>query len=259
MPLVSIIILCRLFDVLLVTTADVLMYIAVVIGLLYINFSVFDHFESYDDRIRLAALERIMEQESNNYKELAGSYSEIRNIRHDLKNQMSVLGDLIDKGGFDEAREYMRQMYKTAENAASVYYTGNPALDSVINLKAGYAKRMGVKFIAKLRSEPIDIDIISLCSILGNALDNAIEACGRTDAADKYLMLAINRTDGNLLIKIDNPSPPVDVNDLTTSKKDKKLHGIGMQSIKRSLKKLNGTMTCIYEDGCFSLRIVIPI
>ena len=62
-------------------------YIISVCGVLYLNFSVFNYFESYDKQIRLAALEQVMERENENYRAIADSYAEIRNIKHDLKNR----------------------------------------------------------------------------------------------------------------------------------------------------------------------------
>lgn len=54
---------------------------------LSLNFSVFNYFESYDKQIRLAALEQVMERENENYRAIADSYAEIRNIKHDLKTR----------------------------------------------------------------------------------------------------------------------------------------------------------------------------
>ena len=69
------------------------------IGLLYLNLSVLNYFESYDKQIRFVALEKISEKENENYRAIAGSYEEIRCIKHDLKIQVSILNDLIKNEG----------------------------------------------------------------------------------------------------------------------------------------------------------------
>ena len=198
-----------------------------------------------------------MEQEDRNYKALTNSYSEIRSIKHDLINQVSVLNDLINKNQIEEAHEYMNNMYKMVETATSFYYTGNSAADSVVNLKAGYARSLGIKFIAQIQSVNIDFDAVNICRILGNALDNAIEACEKIDNEDKFIMLTIKEMANNLVIEIDNSSLSVDINNMATTKTDKKIHGIGLYSIEYAVKQINGLMTYEYADNVFSLKIVI--
>lgn len=113
-------------------------YMICVGGLLYLNLSVFNYFESYDNQLRLAALEKISEKENENYQAIAGSYEEIRSIKHDLKNQVSLLNDLIKKQDYTAAQRHMKQLYSFVESAASICYTGNSAVDSIINLKGDY-------------------------------------------------------------------------------------------------------------------------
>ncbi len=253
MPFLSAVILDQLFD----TTNSVIAYSITICGLLYLNLSVFNYFESYDKQVQLAVLEQAIEQESKNYKTLVNSYSEIRNIKHDLKNQVSILNDLICKNRFDEARDYMQKLYKTADDVTSVYFTGNSAVDSVINLKAAYAKSLGIEFGAKINVSDMTFDTVNLCRILANAMDNATEACEKIKNDKKFIFLALTQKEKMLILEIKNSSPQIDVNNLSTSKKDKKMHGIGLQSIRHAVSKMNGHLSMDYKDGCFSLKIVL--
>ncbi|MCD7740702.1 MAG: ATP-binding protein [Ruminococcus sp.] len=185
------------------------------------------------------------------------SYTEIKNLKHDLKNQVSVLNDLIGNERFEEAKVYMGRLYKDVEQTTSVCYTGNPVVDSIINLKGDYAKSRGINFITKINTNTIEFDAIALCRILGNALDNSIEACEQVENGEKYIYIAINQINNKLIIEIENTSLPVDVSNLTTTKADKKLHGIGMQSIKQSAESMNGCVSCNYENGYFSIKIIL--
>lgn len=257
MPFLSAVILNQIFPASQSENNAMMGYIVSVCGVLYLNFSVFNYFESYDRQIKLAALEQIMERESENYRAIAGSYEEIRNIKHDLKNQTAVLNDLITDGKFDEARQHINQLYSDVEKAASVCYTNNPAVDSIINLKGGYARSCGISFMTKIKVNSIDFDTVGICRILGNALDNAIEACERMDSDKKCVCIAMYQTGNKLAIEIENTSPPVDVNSLATSKKNKEAHGIGMKSIKRTVGSMGGHLSCSYEDGYFSIKIVL--
>lgn len=232
-------------------------YIVCVIGLLYLNLSVFNYFESYDKQIRLAALEKITEKENENYRAIVGSYEEIRNMKHDLKNQVSVLNDLIKKEDYESAQKHISQLYSAVERTASICYTGNPAVDSIINLKGDYAKSKSIKFMTKIHVMEINFDTVGMCRILGNALDNAIEACERVDAKEKCICLMLNQTGNKLIIEINNTSPEVDVHNLTTSKSNKIIHGIGLKSINQTVNSMNGHISCSYEDGFFYMKIVL--
>lgn len=198
-----------------------------------------------------------MERENENYRAIADSYAEIRNIKHDLKNQVNVLNDLIKDNKYYEARKYISQLHKEVERSALVCYTGNSAVDSIINLKGDYAKSHNIEFITKIKVNSVDFDAIGICRILGNVLDNAVEACVRTEVVEKYVCIAMYQLDNKLIIEIENTSLPVDVNNLITSKKNKSAHGIGMQSIKQTVASMNGFFTYNYNNGYFSIKIVL--
>lgn len=257
MPFLSAVILNQIFPANHSGNNVMIGYIISVCGVLYLNFSVFNYFESYDKQIRLAALEQIMERESENYRAIVGSYAEIKNIKHDLRNQVTVLNDLLKDGKYDEAKQHINQLYNDVEKVTSVCYTGNSAIDSIINLKGDYARSRNISFMSKIKVNTIDFDTIGVCRILGNALDNAIEACERMDIDEKCVCIAIHQLENKLIIEIENTSLPVDVNNLITSKKNKEAHGIGMQSIRQTAESMNGYVSCNYENGYFSIKIIL--
>ena len=155
------------------------------------------------------------------------------------------------------AGEYMSNLYNSVEQATSVCYTGNSAIDSIINIKGGYAKSKAINFMTKIKVMNIEFDSVKLCRILGNALDNAIEACELVYSNDKSICLVMNQDRNKMIIEINNPSPNVDVHNLTTTKKNAAIHGIGLKSIKQTVTAMNGTMSCIYENGFFSMKIML--
>ena len=170
---------------------------------------------------------------------------------------MNILNDLIKDNKYYEARKYISQLHKAVEMSSSVCYTGNSAVDSIINLKGDYARSHNIEFITKIKVNSVNFDTIGICRILGNALDKAVEACERTEADEKYICIAMYQLDIKLIIEIENTSLPVDVNNLITSKKNKSAHGIGMQSIKQTVASMNGFFTCNYDNGYFSIKIVL--
>lgn len=257
MPILSTVILDLVFPVISAENGVMVFYIIAVVGLLYVNFSVFNYFESYDKQIKLVTLEKILELEDENYRTIESSYLEVRSIKHDLKNQIELLNDLIRKHDYEMAGEYMSNLYNSVEQATSVCYTGNSAIDSIINIKGGYAKSKAINFMTKIKVINIEFDSVKLCRILGNALDNAIEACELVNSNDKSICLVMNQDRNKMIIEINNPSPNVDVHNLTTTKKNAAIHGIGLKSIKQTVTAMNGTMSCIYENGFFSMKIML--
>ena len=257
MPIISGILLYLIFPSDSSSSGNLVISVFAMLGLLYFNFSVFNYFESFESQIRLAALEQIMEHEDENYRTLTESYEEIRNIKHDLKNQTALLNDLINQEKYPEAKEHISQLYKTVERTTSMCCTGNSAVDSIINLKGDLARSQGISYMTKIKLTELNCDTVGLCRILGNALDNAIEACGRLDSTERCICLMLSNQNNRLLICIENSSPPVDTDNLTTTKANKSTHGIGLQSIRRTVSQMGGNMSCAYNDGYFTINILI--
>lgn len=254
MPFLSIVLINLIFNPYETNTKSMGYYLFCIICLLYLNIFVFNSFDSFEKRIKLTALEQIIEHETENYKIIETSYNEIRTLKHDFKNQANVIYDLIKNKEYSSAQQHIQQLYNISEKP-TFCYTGNPAIDSIINLKGVRAKNKDIKYITKVHIETLYWDTFKLCRILGNALDNAIEACERTNNTDKYVYLNITQTFNNLIIEISNSSPKVDINNLTTSKENKHVHGLGIQSIKQAVKDMNGYLSFNYNDNCFTLKI----
>lgn len=257
MPFLSSIMLDLIFPKIGTDTSVMIFFIITIIGVMYLNLFVFDYFESYDKQVRLATLEKILEREDENYRTIESSYAEIRSFKHDLKNQIELLNDMIKRQDYEAAQKYMSRLHISVEQATAVCYTGNSAVDSIINIKGSYARSKTVSFMTKIKVSNIEFDSVKLCRILGNALDNAIEACERMDIDEKSICLVMNQNMNKLIIEINNTSPEVDTNNLSTSKKDIAIHGIGLKSIKQTVSEMNGTMSYSYRDGFFSLKIML--
>jgi sensor histidine kinase regulating citrate/malate metabolism len=220
---------------------------------------VFNYFESFESQIRLAALEQIMEHEDENYRTLTESYEEIRNIKHDLKNQTALLNDLINQEKYPEAKEHISRLYKTVERATSMCCTGNPAVDSIIDLKGDLARSQGISYMTKLKITELTCDTVGLCRILGNALDNAIEATQKiTDPEEKHIDVKVSVHNSTIVAIIRNPVvEDIDTDLLETTKKDSEHHGIGILSMKEIASKYNGEILFTCQNNTFEVRIFL--
>ena len=257
-PIISIFLLQTILDSF--TVKDSLNYISLgisLIGIIYINLAMFNFFESYEDKIRLKYLETLKQQEQDNYKLLALSHKQVRELKHDIENQFSVLNDLM-KSGDNAAMQYLDKLNSYVRTANRICYTENNAIDSIVNIKGSLAQSYGIEFICKVNIiTSIKADELELCRIIGNGLDNAIEGCQRIDVQNKHICFSISEDREKLMIVIFNTSGEVDTTALSSTKKEKGLHGIGISSIKSSVERLDGLVKFDYADGIFKLNIMV--
>lgn len=229
-----------------------------VIVFLYLNYIVFDFFETYSKSLEYESMKIADAQSRENYKILEESENEIRILRHDLKNHISVMDLLADREDINSLKEYISQMKVQTENASAYIYTKNQALDSIVNIKMRKAENHGIKFIAKVeRDIEIKINPMDLATLIGNALDNAIE--GNDCSKEAFIELDICENNDMLIISVINSAnEPVKTDKgYKTSKKDIKNHGFGMKSMQKTIKKYDGDMCSEYSNGMFYLKIFV--
>lgn len=195
-----------------------------------------------------------------NYKSLQTIYERNAKMYHDMNNHLNVLYQLLDKDDLNTAKEYLREIGKPITKLSQTVWTGENIIDVVINSK-----------LEKMRSESIEADISvefphntnlssnDMCTILANLLDNAIEATEKLNKKDK-IMLMMRRVNQFLIIKIINSCDKQEEHlalHLKTSKEDKELHGWGLPSVMDVVKKYNGTMECLNENGKFIVTVML--
>ena len=256
-PMLSYCILLMIDSLLIKSNLSEPLYIIIpVVVFLYLNYIVFDFFETYSKGLEYESMKRAEEQSRENYKILEESEKEIRILRHDLKNHVEVINELAEKDDIPSLKKYISDMKKSTDKASAYIYTKNQALDSVINIKARKAQNNNIQFLAKVEKNlDIKINPMDLVALLGNALDNAIE--GNNSDNGGFIDLEIRENNNILVISVINSAnKPIKINEeYTTSKTDTKNHGFGLKSIQKTVKKYNGDIQTQYADGIFYLKI----
>jgi len=232
--------------------------------LFLINFFVFYLYDVllrfYEEKME----KNLLKQQNNAYikqlKMIGESQENIKLMRHDMKLHISTLQGLIEKGDSDSALEYIQNVYNFANFTNEYAKSGNVELDSILNYKIYEAKKKGIEVDLDLSApkkfnfQPMDIVII-----IGNLLDNAIEAASKlSENKDIEISVEFNRNilyisvanyfDGNL-ISVGK--------ELKTAHKDKKNHGLGLQSVKRSLEKYHCAMSINHTDKYFCVDLLL--
>lgn len=187
------------------------------------------------------------------------SYEESRKIIHDFKNYIQVLENIynVDR---DSSNNLRNQLYTVLDKSKIKYHTSSEILDVILMDKENEAAKAGIEFIFKM--EILDISFISeidIITIFGNLYDNAIEANKETKK-DKYIKTALYKMGEMLIIRIENScTNQLEYNDKRIKSTKKNHFGIGLNNIKKALKKHNGVFKIDIQSGKCVVIISIPM
>lgn len=182
-----------------------------------------------------------------------------RQFRHDLKNRLQILNEIAEFGNIAELKKYLLEIGTKYREQEVFSNTGNLIIDSIINSKLQDAVEKGIKVNASVMlPSAIEVKTDDMVVILGNLLDNAIEACERIEFS-KYIKLFVNYEKGCIVLSIQNSFDQVVSKDgeLITRKKDKSMHGLGIKSVKNTVRKYNGVIEFTSKGREFSVNIIL--
>ncbi len=191
------------------------------------------------------------------------SLSDARSLQHDIKNQMIALKEYLNRGQLEEAKICIDEKYKILVKPKKILETDNALLDSIINYKVSQAKENDVEFDLNVKvPTKLEVSDLDMVSILGNLLDNAIENV-TVQNGKKTIYLKVFYVQNILLIKISNYYSKKLIYDknfkFTTTKADKRNHGIGLKNVKAIILKNNGNLEFKISDNIFSVKIQLII
>ena len=238
------------------------------LGLLVIIVVVFLLYEMFvreeAGNLELSAKLQRIEMESGFFNEMGALHTEIRTWRHEYKNNMIALHTLIEHNENDKALEFIDSMSLSPSLDSDTLQTGNHVLDAVVSSKLWYARSRGIDVsIQAVYPDNYNIDNIDLCAIVGNLLDNAIEACSRmsSDASNRFITFSLLIKGKNLAISISNSYEGVlrKDGDRFLTDKDQKYHGIGIRYVDSIVDKYKGHVLREYADGIFETYVMIPL
>ena len=185
------------------------------------------------------------------------SAEQVKAIRHDIKSHLATLKDFTTSGSMDDIKSYLSGLVSDIEKSEIFSNTGNIAFDSIINYKLRNVKTDNIKLDLGIAVPPqINIEIVDIVTILGNLLDNALEAVVK--ANEKMIKVDIKYSKGGLFVKIEN-SFNGEVKNSHTSLKDSTEHGYGLKNVKQSVEKYNGHMKITHTDNIFSVGIFLYV
>ncbi len=214
-----------------------------------------------DKERELEAINAMLRAQYDHYRNYQDTINLINMKYHDLKHQLNGLRRETDP---DKRREWIDVLSRELETYKPETQTGNQVLDGVIDQKIPLMRRSDIKFTRVIDGKLLDfMHVTDICTIFGNALDNAIENLVLTEDIEKRLIhLCVNAKKQFVYIEIsnycDHPVRIVDGYPVTT-KKDKKFHGFGVKSIVHTAEKYGGSVNYLVENDMFYIKILIPM
>ena len=204
---------------------------------------------------RLSTELSLLEQEErslNQYVEEAKArYEKTRSFRHDIKNHITVVKDLLQNGKTGQALDYIRDLADRTEELSFPCATNNPVADILLGNKLGMAESMGIDVSCSLLlPQPCSIRDIDFCIILSNALDNAIQACKNMDArSGSYIRVTGHMQGDFILMEVEN----------SFQGKGLVKSGTGLSNIKAVAEKYHGAVSIKTQETQFVLSVLLII
>lgn len=203
----------------------------------------------------------MLQRQYDQYRMSIDNIELLRREFHDLKHYMIAIRAEEDPQKRDQ---YLEEMEQAILNQEALTNTGNRVLDVVLTTKSTYCSQKGINFTCLADGSLISfMHVKDICSIFGNALDNAIECVSQFDDPEKRLVtLSMFQKNRFLMIQFENYTETVlelDSNCLPrTTKGNTQYHGYGLKSIQAAAQKYGGSMTLQSKDNWFTLSVLIP-
>ena len=227
------------------------MYVLGLAGLFCILFS----YKKLQQNFRLSTELSLLEQEEhslNQYVEEAKArYDETKSFRHDIRNHIAVVKNLLQGGKLEEAVNYMEDLDDMAEKMSFPCSTNNPVVDILAGNKLGLAKSMGIGVSCSLfLPYPCGLRDIDICIVLSNALDNAIHACKSMGTETEKFIHVSGRIQGDfLMLEIRN----------SFHGNGAFKNGTGLSNVKKVAEKYGGAMNIETQEKVFILHVLLII
>ena len=200
------------------------------------------------------------QEQMNNNMELVSR--DLRKLRHDMKNHLGVIAGLNKTKQYEELSNYLDGLYGEIERADDlILIPSNIALSVILNNKRVLAKEKLVDFRYSIQGGCPPLSDIELCSLLGNVIDNAIEASVKLPEEERWIELKLQELESGWRLRCRNPflEKPKRANKRwLTSKNQKDEHGIGTITMESITKLYKGTIDYHISDHVFLVAIFIP-
>ncbi len=227
-----------------------------------INFYLYDIIiKYYNDKYE----KNLLEQQNNAYLNqlniIKESQKNIKMLKHDMKNHVISIQNMIKNKRNIELNNYLQTILDNANNKKEYVNSGNAEVDSLLNYKINEAVELGSELEIDINiPNNFNVELFDLVVILGNLLDNALDALKKV--SEKYLYVEMKLEKSMLFTTIKNTFNGTinKSNDkILTTKNDMNDHGLGLINVENIINKYNGSLDIEYNNNVFSVDVVLYI
>ena len=196
-----------------------------------------------------------------NYQTLRSTYADNAKLYHDVHNHIETIYQCLSRGDIKEAVRYCEDLRIPYREITQTVWTGDKAIDYLISSKIAIAEQENIRTSVNIEyPSNTNIRSVDMTTILGNLLDNALEAAKRAPDNLRFLSLTIRRINAMLIIKVENGCDKAPIREngaLLTSKNDKNFHGWGIKSVQSSANRYDGMISTEYVNGVFQSVVTL--
>lgn len=240
---------------------EVFPYLLLIISVLLISIFL-NSIKSEKEKAKREIVNEKLDMQYKYYLMVKESQEKMKQVYHDMNNHMENIRSL--KNTSEDVNEYINNIEDEVKNNKNIYNTGNALLDIILYEKSKDCIKNNIDFNVGIDFSKCEfIDMIDISSIFSNLIDNAIEACNKINDnnIEKYITIKGTFIKSYYVVRCENSKTNkviIKNNKILTSKKDKFLHGIGLDSIKSSIKRYNGELKIKNSEFKFITSIHIP-
>ena len=193
------------------------------------------------------------------YQQLSRHIEEVREARHDLRQHLNLIEHYLQSGKTEDLNTYIEQYRMTLPPDTARTWCENYAVNTIISYYGEEARKASVDFSVRIQLPPsLPLGEPQLCSIFGNLLENALDACRECTDSAPFIRICAQEDAGHIVIAVDNTCchPPIEENGRFRSTKHDGF-GTGTASIRSIAERYQGLVDFRYEDGIFYASVML--
>ncbi len=213
--------------------------------------------ESYEQRQKAELIEMKNRMLQKSLDETNQAFKLWKSSVHDYKHNIIALTQLADDGNIEEIKKYLKRENELMDRKMFYIQTGNSVVDAIVNTKQSFAEEKGITFVVNAKvPENCVVSELDMANILGNLIDNAIEASNSEE--EPYIDVTMRQDKHFIVIKIINKYSREFSKRLETTKHKRMFHGIGIGSVKNIVEKYEGEFSIDKQGKEVIVKILIP-